>query len=110
MDPRLESALLQWEEGHRALESARSDARAYRALGRAVVAVQDELRKRLGSTFSIAELAALYGDHLDWAEELAMARAGEARLSETSTVVDAAFYLYMREAADFAGGSVRPRP
>jgi hypothetical protein len=110
MDFQLESAVLQWEEGHRTLEDARSDPPAYRALGKAVVAVQDELRKRLGSTFSIGELASLYGDRLDWAEELAMARAGEARLADTSTVIDAAFYLYMREAADFAGGSVTPRP
>ena len=56
----VESAVFQWEEGYRQLEAARSEPRRYRALGRVVTAIQDELRKRLGSTFSVEELARLY--------------------------------------------------
>ena len=104
----LDNAILQWEEGYRALEAERPDTTAYRALGRAVVAVEDELRRRLGSSFSIEELAAVYREQSDWALEIAMrALPDDSRLTETSTVVDAAFYLYMREAANFAGGSMR---
>jgi hypothetical protein len=106
----VESAVFQWEEGYRQLEAARSEPRRYRALGRMVTAIQDELRKRLGSTFSVQELASLYYDGTDWGLEVAIDHlADEQAASDTSTGVDAAFYLYMRESADFAGGSVRQR-
>jgi hypothetical protein len=84
----------------------------HRALGRAVMAVEEELRKRLGSTFSIKELATLYREDSDWGLELTIQTLPEqSELWDTSTVVDAAFYLYMREAADFAGGTLsRNRP
>jgi hypothetical protein len=106
----VENAVLQWEEGYRALQGARGEPSAYRAMGRAVVAVQDGLRKRLGSSFSTDELASLYREEADWALDLAMRSipAG-GRLSDSSTIVDAAFYLYMREASDFGGGSLRVR-
>jgi hypothetical protein len=72
------------------------------------MAVEDELRKRLGSTFSVKELANLYREDGDWGLELTMQALPErSDLWDSSTVVDAAFYLYMREAADFAGGSLR---
>ena len=104
----VESAVLQWEEGYRRLDSARADPDLHRALGRAVVAVEDELRKRLGSTFSVRELANLYRADSDWGLELTMqSLPGQTELWDSSTVVDAAFYLYMREAADFAGGSAK---
>ncbi len=102
----IDTAVLQWEEGYRSIEAARSGGPEARALGRAVVAVQEELRKRLGSTFTVAELASLYREGTDWALDLAMrAAATETPPIDSSAVVDAAFYLYMREAADFAGGT-----
>ena len=66
----------------------------------------DELRRRLGSSFELAELIALYAQGTDWADEVAARnRAG----SDTGEVVDAAFGRYAREAADFAGGRMRHR-
>jgi hypothetical protein len=104
----VESIVLQWEDGYRRLEAANSEPDVHRALGRAVLAVEDELRKRLGSTFSIEELAMLYRDDSDWGLELTIhTLPGRSELWDSSTVVDAAFYLYMREAADFAGGALR---
>ena len=106
--PEVENAVLQWEEGYRRLEELRSRPALYRALGRAAVAVQDELRKRLGSSFSVSELAALYRSGGDWILELAMsARPEELGGWDPTIAADAAFYLYMREAADFAGGRAR---
>lgn len=103
----LETTIFQWEEGYRKLQAARSEPQVYRVLGRHVVMVEDELRKRLGSSFSIDELATLYRD-ADWALDLTMGTApGQSPLLDSSTVIDAAFYLYMREAVDFGGGSVR---
>jgi hypothetical protein len=104
----IENAVFQWEEGYRALERSRQNPRAYRALGRAVVAVEDRLRKRLGSRFSIAELASLYRESGDWEIDLPGARSDEEPTIDPAIAVDAAFFLYMREAADFAGGSRRP--
>jgi hypothetical protein len=104
-----ENAVLQWEEGYRRVQAQRSDPRAYRALGRGVMAVEDELRKRLGSRFTVAELASLYrSDGGDWALDVAMrAGPGDGPPFDYAAVADAAFYLYMREASDFAGGSRR---
>lgn len=103
----VENAVFQWEEGFRTLQAARSDSATDRALAKAVLAVQDELRKRLGSSFSIAELAALYSEGADWALDVTLASSTE-EPPPTSAAIDAAFYLYMREASDFAGGSLRP--
>jgi hypothetical protein len=104
----VESAVLQWEEGYQRLQATQSEPRLYQALGRAVVAVEDELRKRLGSTFSIKELATLYREDSVWGLELTMQALPErSDLWDSATIVDAAFYLYMREASDFAGGARR---
>ena len=74
-------------------------------LGRAVLAVEDELRKRLGSRFTISELARLYRESGDVLCDAAMAAVPPGEdLGDVSAACDAAFYLYMREAADFAGG------
>jgi hypothetical protein len=106
--PEVENAVLQWEEGYRRLEELRSRPTVYRALGRGVVAVQDELRKRLGSSFSVSELASLYRAGTDWTLDLAMsARPEDLDGWDPTVAADAAFYLYMREAADFAGGRAR---
>lgn len=95
----LENAVSQWDEGERRV---RDDL----ALDRAIRAVVDELRRRLGSTFLIAELAQLYSGDTDWASELAHAASAGA---DAVFAVDAAFGRYAREAADYGGGKVRPR-
>ena len=98
----LENALTQWQEGERRVREAPEIEQA--DLESAVVEIQDELRRRLGSTFWIGELAELYGAGTDWAEDLAQRHSAG---SDTSAVVDAAFGRYARAAADFAGGRER---
>ena len=98
----VDNALFQWNEGERRVREAGEPAREQ--LERAVDHVAAELRRRLGSTFTVAELAGYYGEGTDWAAEIADRRfAG----SDTSAVVDAAFRRYAREASDYAGGRVR---
>lgn len=100
-----ESVIFQWEDGYDRLQAARADPPLYRALGRLVVAVGDELRRRLGSAFTVTELVDLYRQGTDWCLELAIGRApDDSRLWDLSVGADAAFYLYMREAVDYAGG------
>jgi hypothetical protein len=104
----IENAVLQWEEGYRRLSDARSEPTRYRALGRVVVAMQDELRKRLGSKFSVGELASLYRQGADRHIELALAESpADGTLIDPAVAADAAYYLYMREASDFGGGRAR---
>jgi hypothetical protein len=98
-----ENALFQWEEGYRRLEDLRGDARAYRRASRVVDAIRDELRRRVGPTFGAAQLAEAYAGGTDWAAEVALAESpGEP--GDTGTLTDAAFWLYLRGARDFAGG------
>ena len=104
-EPRVHNAVFEWEDGYRRLEAARSDPGRHRLLARVVVAVEDELRKQLGSRFTVGELAALYrraGDSLADVGRVALPPGTDP--SGLSAAVDAAFYLYMREAEDFAGG------
>ncbi|HEX2096429.1 MAG TPA: hypothetical protein VHF50_03575 [Solirubrobacterales bacterium] len=98
----LENALFQWEEGWRTLQGI-DDAKERRRAGRVVGAVQDELRRRIGPTFSAAELADLYGRGTDWSLQVAMDAAPDL-LSDPQSLADAAFWLYLRGAGDFAGG------
>ena len=98
----LENALFQWRDGDRRLRQAPEPARA--DLDHAADVVIEALRKRLGSTFLLEELADLYYDGTDWATELA-GRHGAG--TDAAAAVDAAFARYAREASNYAGG--RPR-
>ncbi len=90
----LENALYQWQDGQRRVREAPE-------LERAVDAVVDELRRRLGSTFTLNELAELYAEGSDWATDAAARVSGAAN---AAIAADAAFTRYAREAKDYAGG------
>lgn len=102
----LENALFQWEEGWRALQGI-DDARERRRAERVIGAVQDELRRRIGPTFQAAELAELYGRGTDWCLQAAL-DAAQGLESDPQSLADAAFWLYLRGATDFAGGKPLP--
>ena len=94
IDYAIDNALFQWEDGERRL-------REHGELERPALVVVDELRRRLGSSFSLGELADLYGANTDWASDVARsAGAG----TEAAEVVDAAFGRYAREAVDYRAG------
>jgi hypothetical protein len=98
----LENALFQWEEGWRTL-SGIDDTRERRQADRIVAAVQDELRRRIGPTFRAGELAELYGRGTDWCLRVALDTV-PAIATDPQSLADAAFWLYLRGATDFAGG------
>jgi hypothetical protein len=105
----LDNALYQWEEGHRRLREQTQDPRAGRRLWRAVDAVRDELRRRIGPTFTASELAALYGEGTDWAlDAVRWVMPEEAADLDPQAVCDGAFFLYLRGATDYAGGRLVP--
>ena len=111
----LEVARYQWEEGARRLEATSGDAARYRDLVVLVEAVSDELRRRVGQTFTLAELAEAYERAEDWARDV-VARSvpdpthdknrggGErfrAGVPDVALVQDAAFGMYARGATDY---------
>ncbi len=105
----LDNAIYQWEEGYARLRELSSQPRMAGRLNRAVEAIRDELRRRIGPTFSSAQLADLYGQGTDWC--LAAARDAmpmDAVDLDPQAIVDGAFHLYLRGATDYAGGRVLP--
>ncbi len=95
--------MFQWEEGWRALQALAGDPPARRRADRVVAGVRDELQRRLGPTFRAGDLADLYGRGTDWCDQVALEADPGSELDPQS-LADAAFWLYLRGAADFAGG------
>jgi hypothetical protein len=98
----LDNALFQWETGKRRLEEI-SESRERRLADRVVDAIRDELRRRIGPTFRAEQLAQLYASGTEWAADVAAA-ASPTPPSDSGALTDAAFWLYLRGASDFAGG------
>ena len=103
----LANALFQWEEGSRRLTELSGDPRAARTARRAVDAIRDELRRRIGPTFTAQELADLYASGTDWALEAARRAAPMTAVDlDPQAIVDGAFNEYLRGARDYSGGRV----
>jgi alcohol dehydrogenase class IV len=92
----------EWEEGDRRLESERDDRRRYERLLQQVAIIVDELRKQVGQTYTLQELAVAYRDAERWAREAVEERAPSAGWPRDLTLVlAAAFYAYQRGALDY---------
>ncbi|HEU4450051.1 MAG TPA: hypothetical protein VFR63_08765 [Gaiellaceae bacterium] len=101
----LDSARHQWEEGRRRLAAAGEDTARSRHLWVLIDAVTDELRRRVGQTFTLAELARAYEGSEDWVRDVVVASTpprARAGLRDTALVQDAAFAHYARGATDYA--------
>jgi hypothetical protein len=98
----IEVARQEWEEGSRRLEAARDDARRYPRLLDLLELVLDELRKRIGQTYTLGELVAVYGESERWAREVLEERATQPGWPRDLTIVlEAAFDSYQRGAVDY---------
>ncbi|HUJ54686.1 MAG TPA: hypothetical protein VLW49_01720 [Gaiellaceae bacterium] len=92
----------EWYEGTRRLESLRDDPRRYARALEQLELVLDELRKRVGQTFTVAELAPAYAQAERWARELLEERATAAGWArDFAAVLAAAFHAYARGALDY---------
>jgi hypothetical protein len=93
-----------WLDGARRLASAEPSERP--ALERVRDQIVNELRRRLGGSFTTADLAQLYTDHgTDWCFDLATRVAPRTPAAwDVPIVAGAAFARYAREASDFGGG------
>jgi hypothetical protein len=98
----LETARAEWEGAARTLESQRGEQPHYGRLLVQLEVVSAELRKRVGQTFTLDELARAYADAERWAREAVSEHAatpGWAR--DLSLVTAAAFHAYQRGATDY---------
>jgi hypothetical protein len=96
----LDNALFNWEAGARHLARIEAGGGAGGAL-RTVGTIRDEIRRRIGVTFSAAELADFYGRGTDWVRQLDGVDPAAPDLQE---LIDAAFREQLKAASNFAGG------
>jgi hypothetical protein len=98
----LESARLEWERAYRDLLDAGRDPAEDERLRAQLEAVTAELRRRVGGTFTLRELADEYSAADRWAREVLAEQAAPGWSRTLATVEGAAFHLYARGAVDFA--------
>jgi len=92
----------EWADGYRRFEAERETPAHYPALQAQLVAITEELRRRVGGVYVLDELAAEYGRSDIWAQRLLTELPPSARWAPgLSTAVDAAFHLYARGAQDY---------
>jgi hypothetical protein len=94
----------QWAEGKRQLDATGLDTARSRHLTILVDAVLTELPKRIGQTFTLADLARVYDGAEDWVREVildSMPPRSRAGIRDTALVQDAAFWLYAQGASDY---------
>jgi hypothetical protein len=98
----LETTLHRWQDGERGVREATPERRP--VLDFVCEQILAELRRRLGGSFSSAELVDFYEAGTTWTLPLAARLAPDAPWAWDATVADAAFHRYLRDAYDYAGG------
>ncbi len=86
----------EWTDGARRFEELRVEGRRYGLLVEQLDAVIDELRKQIGQTYTLAELANAYRDAERWGREIVVSP------RDLALVLAAAFHSYQRGAIDYA--------
>jgi hypothetical protein len=98
-----DTAIFDWRAGEKRVGDATPGERL--ALDRVVNALVAELRRRIGLTFTVDELAAVYDQGTDWCFVTAQRVAPDEPWAwDLSIVADAAFYRTLGGASDYAGG------
>jgi hypothetical protein len=92
----------EWREGEKRLQALAADRRVYTRLLEQVEVLTDELSRRVGQTFTLAELADEYVGAERWSRDAIAERAPVPGWSRTLSIVeDAAFHRYQRGAIDY---------
>jgi hypothetical protein len=99
----LEVVRSEWEDGYRRFRDLSRDRVAADRLSLQLEVVTDELRKRVGQTFTLEDLVARYAAADEWVRDTVSERAPTPGWPRTLSIVqDAAFHLYQRGAVDYA--------
>jgi hypothetical protein len=97
-----ETVRREWEDSHRRFEALARDPVASPRLLAQLEVVLDELRKRVGQTFTLDELVAAYKGAERWSRDAIAERAATPGWPRTvSLVEDEAFHQYQRGAVDY---------
>ena len=102
MSAAVENVRYEWEEGHRRLEAEARDPVRYERLLEQVDVLTEELRRRIGETFTLADLARVYRTADAWSRHVLAAHAASEWPRTVAMVEDATFHLYARRATDYA--------
>jgi hypothetical protein len=98
------SARHQWDDGRRRLAEEGLETARSRHLAVLIDAVTDELRRRLGQRYTLADLAAAYDGAEEWVRDVVLRSARpkfRAGVRDTALVQDAAFARYAQGASDY---------
>jgi hypothetical protein len=96
-----EVALIEWREGQRRLAELDLPATRRMVIERVVDEIRAELRRRVGSTYDMDELAAEYDGAESWCLDVAQRTTGHTWAYDLAVVQDAAFAQFARDATDF---------
>jgi hypothetical protein len=98
----LEQTRREWEQGHARLQRELRETPRGESLLVELDAVTAALRRRIGQSFTLGELADSYVNADDWAREaVADAEPASGWPRRLATVTEAAFHLYSRGAIDY---------
>jgi hypothetical protein len=98
----VESARLEWEDAHGRFERAIRDPQQAESLELELEIVLRELRRRVGATYTLAELDRAYREADAWVREALAEHAGRRDWPATQSMVEgAAFHAYSRGAVDY---------
>jgi hypothetical protein len=101
----LPSARHQWDEGKRRLAGEGEETARSRHLDLLVDAVVDELRRRIGQTYTLGDLAGAYAGADDWVRDIivtALPPRPRAGVRDAAVIQDAAFARYAQGALDYS--------
>ena len=101
VDGVIDSTRREWADGHRRLEALADDQALYERLVGELELVTDELRRRVGETFTLHELVRAYDEADGWSRDVLVERAGPRSYRHATLLEDAAFHRYSRGASDY---------
>jgi hypothetical protein len=92
----------EWEDGYRRFQVASRDPIVADRLAAQLEVVTGELRRRIGQTFTLEELVAIYDRAEAWVRDVVSEHAATPGWPRTLALVeDTAFHLYQRGAVDY---------
>jgi len=97
----VELALLEWEEGARRLAALELPARRREVVERTVDELAAEIVRRIGQSFDLAALAAVYAGSEQWCLDIVQRVTPEAWAYDLSVAQPAAFARAARNALDY---------
>jgi hypothetical protein len=98
---RAELALMEWEAGARGLEELDEPPRREAVYRRVVDEIVAELNRRMGQTYTVAELVAEYEISAPWCRHVAQITTEHVWAHDLTIVQDAAFARFARDAVDY---------